>query len=74
MFLQGLEAKDFDFAPEREPSPYRPGALSNPAYVGCTIGRMFRQLVAEFNQHLGQIQYVRGLQKGMSNELNVHQQ
>jgi hypothetical protein len=69
-FLKGLEHKDFDFAPEREPAPDRPRALSNPAFAGCTIGRMFRQLVAEFNQHLGQIQYIRGLQYGIANNLN----
>jgi len=70
-FLHALEDKDFDDAPEREPAPDRPRAISNPAYAGCRIGRMFRQLVAEFNQHLGQIQYVRGLQEGLTNELNV---
>ena len=47
--------------------------MSNPAYTGRTVGRMFRQLVAEFNQHLGQIQYVQGLQEGITNELNVSQ-
>ena len=71
-FLQGLEPEDFDFVPERFPFP-SPGAHPPPAYEGATISRMFRQLVAEFNQHLGQIQYIRGLQKGISNELNVHQ-
>jgi hypothetical protein len=70
-FLHSLKQKDFDFAPDREPAPDRPRAISMPAFAGCTLGRMFRQLVAEFNQHLGQIQYVRGLQKGLDDTLNA---
>ena len=30
-----------------------------------TIGRMFRQLIGEENQHFGQIAYLRGLQRGL---------
>jgi hypothetical protein len=70
-FLRGLEPKDFDFAPERPTAPDRPRALSGKAFEGCTIGRMFRQIVAEFNQHLGQVQYLRGLQRGINNVQNT---
>jgi len=70
-FLHGLAPEDCDFAPERPPAPDRPRELTRKIYEGCTIGRMFRQLVGEFNQHLGQIQYVRGLQKGLNQVENA---
>ncbi len=70
-FLRGLASKDFDITPQREPAPDRPRALSSKPFEGCTIGRMFRQIVAEFNQHLGQIQYLRGLQRGINSFPNT---
>jgi len=39
---------------------------SNPARrPGYTIGRMFSHLLVEGSQHLGQVAYLRGLQRGL---------
>jgi DinB superfamily len=52
-YLDGLTPADF----ERCPAPAR-----RPGY---TIGRLFSHLIVEGSQHLGQVAYLRGLQRGL---------
>ncbi len=59
-YLRGLNDTDLEAAPGRAPFP-EVGTLP----PDFTIGRMFRQLIGEYNQHLGQISYLRGLQRGL---------
>ena len=50
-YLQGLSPENFDVAPrERRPE--------------LTVGKVLRQLLAEFYQHQGQIAYLKGLKRG----------
>ena len=57
VFLQGLQPKDLDIVPGRAPfSPDIPGGSDT-----WSVGRMFRQLFGELNQHLGQVSYLRGM-------------
>lgn len=60
-YLRGLSDADLDQAPSRAPFP-EVGTLP----PNFTIGRMFRQLIGEYNQHLGQVGYLRGLQRGLN--------
>ncbi len=60
IYLRSLNDDDLEVAPGRVPFP-EVGTLP----PDFTIGRMFRQLIGEYNQHLGQIGYVRGLQRGL---------
>ena len=60
-YLRQLTPDDFDRAPGRSPFP-EVGSLP----ADFTIGRMFRQLIGEYNQHLGQVGYLRGLQRGLN--------
>ena len=62
-YVRGLKNVDFDFVPEGTPFPEFPNSAKY--FQGCTIGRMFRQLIGEEDQHLGQISFVRGLQRGL---------
>ncbi len=59
-YLRGLHDTDLEKAPGRSPFP-EVGTLP----PDFTIGRMFRQLIGEYNQHLGQVGYLRGLQRGL---------
>ncbi len=60
-YLRGLSEADLAVAPDRAPFP-EVGTLP----PNFTIGRMFRQLIGEYNQHLGQVGYLRGLQRGLN--------
>ena len=60
-YLRGLSPSDLETAPGRSPFP-EAGSLPS----DFTIGRMFRQLIGEYNQHLGQMAYLRGLQRGFN--------
>ena len=62
-YLQALGPGDFDTVPERTPFPEFPPAVRY--FEGWSIGRMFGQLIGEEHQHLGQVAYLRGLQRGM---------
>lgn len=53
-YLEGLTAADL----ARRPDPER-----RPAY---TIGKMWSHLMVEESQHTGQVAYLRGLQRGLS--------
>lgn len=63
-FLGGLSEGDFDHVPNRTPFPEAPGTVSR--FRSFSIARMYRQLIGEEDQHLGQISYVRGLQRGLN--------
>jgi DinB superfamily len=62
-YLRGMDASALDVHPQRIPFPEVSGG--RPLPDDFTIGRMFRQLIGEENQHLGQIAYLRGLQRGL---------
>ncbi|MFQ6030650.1 MAG: DinB family protein [Dehalococcoidia bacterium] len=62
-YLKNLDADGLDFVPGRTPTPERPGSLER--HGSFSIGRMFRQTLAEYNQHLGQVSYIRGIQRGL---------
>lgn len=53
-YLDGLTASDLDRRPDPERRP------------GYTIGTMFSHLIVEESQHTGQVAYLRGLQRGLS--------
>lgn len=61
-YLRSVTAEAFDAHPGRIPFPE---VSPRPLPDDFTIARMFRQLIGEMNQHLGQIAYVRGLQRGL---------
>ncbi|MDA0769103.1 MAG: DinB family protein [Chloroflexi bacterium] len=64
-FLRGLGESDFDYVPNRTPFPETAGTVSR--FRSFSMARMYRQLIGEEDQHLGQISYVRGLQRGLNN-------
>jgi uncharacterized damage-inducible protein DinB len=59
-YLQRLDASELEVTPKRSPFPEVGGLPDD-----FTIGRMFRQLIGEENQHLGHVAYLRGLQRGL---------
>jgi hypothetical protein len=60
-YLRELDSSELDTAPQRSPFP-EIGSLPD----DFTIGRMFRQLIGEYHQHLGQVGYLRGMQRGLN--------
>ena len=63
-YLDLMSDEDFNLVLDRMPFPeYKP---SIQYFKGFTIARTFRQLIGELDQHLGQISYIRGIQKGMN--------
>lgn len=64
LFLQDFQAENLDIVPVRVPfhPPIPPGLAE------WSVGRMFRQLFAELNQHLGQVSYIRGMIKGFNSQ------
>ena len=62
-FLANVHQDFFDSVPQRTPFPENSNASDY--FKTFTVDRYFRQLIAEENQHLGQISYLRGLQKGL---------
>lgn len=63
-YIRGLSESDFDAVPNRTPFPEAPGTVSR--FRSFSIARMYRQLIGEEDQHLGQISYLRGLQRGLN--------
>jgi len=63
-FINEFALQDLDVAPGRCPFPPNIPAGSDT----WPMGRMFRQLFAELNQHLGQVRYVRGMIKGFNSQ------
>ena len=62
-YLHGLDDSGLDVHPRRIAFPE---VSDRPLPDDFTILRMFRQLIGEENQHLGQMAYVRGLQRGLN--------
>ena len=52
-YLDGLTLADLERCPHPERRP------------GYSIGRMLSHLIVEGSQHLGQVAYLRGLQRGL---------
>ena len=63
-FLTSASPELLESVPRRTPFSNNPTASDY--FKNFTVRRYFRQLIAEENQHLGQISYLRGLQKGMT--------
>lgn len=55
-YLKTLSANDFDIVPPSD----------HPRRRDYTIGRVWSHLICEIAQHVGQISYLRGLQKGLN--------
>lgn len=58
-----LHPASLDFVPGRTCVPEFPDTLE--MFGEWSIGRMLRQVSSEINQHLGQVRYLRGMQRGM---------
>lgn len=54
-YLNSLDDKTLNTCPDNDRLP------------GYTIGKMFGHVIVEESQHLGQIAYLRGLQRGLNN-------
>jgi hypothetical protein len=61
-FLQALQLQELDIVPGRIPFPPN---IPRGAET-WSVGRMFRQLFGELNQHLGQVRYLRGMIRGFN--------
>ena len=61
-YVRALTAADFDLVPDRTPFPEF--AASARYFRGRSVGGIFRQLIGEQDQHLGQIAFIRGLKRG----------
>ena len=57
-FVRGLGSADLDIAPLPRP---------NPNASDTNLGKVFSHLIVEESQHLGQVAYIRGLQRGLDN-------
>ena len=65
-YLRSLTDDDFDVVPDdRTPFPEFPATVRY--FRGRSIGGIFRQLVGEEDQHLGQVSFIRGLKRGFGN-------
>ena len=62
-FVRSLNNDDFDAVPEdRTPFPEFPASVRY--FRGRSINAIFRQLIGEEDQHLGQVSFIRGLKRG----------
>ena len=61
-FLVSINTDELEKAPGRSPFPESSSARP---FAKFTIQRMFRQLIQEEMQHLGQVGILRGLQRGL---------
>lgn len=62
-YLQSLNDDDFDVVPgDRTPFPEFPATVRY--FSGRSVGGIFRQLIGEEDQHLGQVSFIRGLKRG----------
>ena len=62
-YLRSLSDDDFDMVPEdRTPFPEFPASVRY--FSGRSVGGIFRQLIGEEDQHLGQVSFIRGLKRG----------
>ena len=63
LYFEKLDSGGLSYMPRRTPVPEIPETLSN--FATWSVGRMLRQVISEINQHLGQVQYLRGVQRGL---------
>jgi len=69
-YLKGLIPEDFDKKVDMPPPPARmvtpsgSPAPSRPTF-NLTVGLMLLMLVTHLSQHVGEISYIRGLQRGI---------
>lgn len=61
-YVQTLTDADFDLVPDRTPFPEF--AASVRYFRGRSVGGIFRQLIGEEDQHLGQVSLICGLKRG----------
>ena len=62
-YVRSLNDDDFDSVPEdRSPFPEFPASVRY--FRGRSISAIFRQLIGEEDQHLGQVSFIRGLKRG----------
>ena len=62
-YVRSLNDDDFDSVPEdRSPFPEFPASVRY--FRGRSINAIFRQLIGEGDQHLGQVSFIRGLKRG----------
>ena len=61
-YLRSLNDDDFDVVPDRTPFAEFPATVRY--FRGRSVGGIFRQLIGEENQHLGQVSFIRGLKRG----------
>ena len=54
VYLEGVTSEELDRIPQPDRQP------------GYTVGRMFSHLIVEESQHVGQIAYLRGMQRGLN--------
>ena len=62
-YLRSLDDDDFDTVPE-DRTPFPEFAASVRYFSGRSVGGIFRQLIGEEDQHLGQVSFIRGLKRG----------
>jgi hypothetical protein len=62
-YLQTIDANGFEDRPLGTPYPESSRAVA--FFQNYTVGNMFCQLIGEANQHLGQVAYLRGLQRNL---------
>ena len=60
--MESLTDADFDAVPDRAPFPEFPASVRY--FRGRSVGGIFRQLIGEEDQHLGQVSLIRGLKRG----------
>lgn len=61
-YLSGLSAGDLDVSPIARPNPNAPDT---------TLGKVFSHLIVEESQHVGQVAYIRGIQRGLDNRRSL---
>ncbi len=62
-YVRSLSDADFDVVPEGR-TPFPEFDASVRYFAGRSVGDIFRQLIGEGDQHLGQVSYIRGLKRG----------
>jgi hypothetical protein len=67
-FLLELQLDDLDNVPGRPVFPPNTPRESDK----WPMGRMFRQMFGELNQHLGQVDYIRGMIKGFGARISIN--
>ena len=62
--LEGLTSEELAWRPQTECNPM--------GFIAWPMGHVFRQLLGELNQHLGQVNYLRGMVKGFNSQRRLH--